>query len=113
MGLYRIKRYADHANMQSGIAWYVQSAQHCIQRISDFVNITGLTRWVLSIKAALSFFRGEVMKTIRELAKSPNILAASKIDDSMFPLLTDLECAVVLASRKIVAEFNTGRSNFK
>ena len=45
--------------------------------------------------------------TIQELANDPLILEVSKIDDALFPLLSKLERAVILASREVMAEYGT------
>ena len=50
------------------------------------------------------------MMTKQELAKDPDILALSVVDNTMLQLLSPMERAAVEISRKLVAEFSEKRS---
>jgi len=48
------------------------------------------------------------MLTKEELAKDPAVIAAAKVDDSLFPLLSPLQRATVQVSRRLIAEYSVG-----
>ncbi len=49
------------------------------------------------------------MMSKRELANDPDVMALSKIDDSMLQLLSPLARTAVKVARKLIAE-NTGKN---
>jgi len=54
-----------------------------------------------------------VMLTKQELVTNPTTIAVSKIDDAIFPLLTDFERGAIIAFRELIAECNVPPEVFR